>query len=307
MLVNLCPFFKRKFYFVLYTLAILISCIFFSCDQSSLKKNAYEPTFSTDSTNKKVLKWGVPTRGYYEMEEPLVNYLNRKLKNIRIQIIASNTLEDFLVRLRKKEFDITIHNGLAALEQEQNGYTIVGKIANDDTYRGIILVNKDSVINNFSDLTGKTISSPGKEALAGHMMPMYFLHQNGVNVKTDFNILNLGSFESVILNVYQGNCSAGFCMLSMWNDFIKKRPEIKSRVELKWTTPALPNLALIFRNDMEVKVSEELKAFIFSISNATAEGKKVLETLGGTPLVPANTSTYYPMKKFIKEYNSIFQ
>jgi phosphonate transport system substrate-binding protein len=74
---------------------------------------------------------------------------------------------------------MTTISGLLALDLEKNGYTIVGKVADDNAYRGIILVNKDSAINRFRDMAGKTISSPGKDALAGHMMPMYFLYQNG--------------------------------------------------------------------------------------------------------------------------------
>jgi phosphonate transport system substrate-binding protein len=138
-----------------------------------------------------VLTWGVNTPGYYELFGPLINYLNARIKNVHIQLIGSTNFEDYVRRLGKKEFDITTLSGLLALDQEHNGYTIVGKVEDDNAYRGIILVNKDSAINGFRDLSGKTISSPGKDALAGHMLPMYFLHQNGVNVKTGIISLTL--------------------------------------------------------------------------------------------------------------------
>jgi phosphonate transport system substrate-binding protein len=295
---------KRKNYSLAF--AILASFIFLSCDQLSSPKKAYEPVFSVDSAHKKLLTWGVNTPGYYEVFGPLVNYLNARLKDARIQLIGSNKFEEYVQRLGKKEFDMTTISGLLALDLEKNGYTIVGKVADDNAYRGIILVNKDSAINGFRDMAGKTISSPGKDALAGHMMPMYFLYQNGVNVKTGIKILNLGSFESVILNVYHGNCSAGFCMLSRWESFIKKRPEIESKVALKWTTPPMANVALIFRDGMDTKVSEELKTLIFSM-HTTEEGKKALEPYAVNQFVPANAGTYEPMKNFLEKYNSIFQ
>jgi phosphonate transport system substrate-binding protein len=297
---------KPKFYCLLFTRIILIGCLFSSCDRLGSNKKGYEPSFSVDSTHKKVLTWGVNTPGYYELFGPLINYLNARIKNIHIQLIGSSNFEDYVRRLGKKEFDITTLSGILALDQERNGYTIVGKVEDDNAYRGIILVNKDSAINGFRDLSGKTISSPGKDALAGHMLPMYFLHQNGVNVKTGIHILNLGSFESVILNVYHGNCAAGFCMRSRWEAFIKKRPEIQSKVALKWTTPSMTNVALVFRNDMDAKIREELKTLLFSM-HTTAEGKKALEPYAVNQFVPANTSTYAPLKKFLENYNAIFQ
>jgi phosphonate transport system substrate-binding protein len=297
---------KRKFYILPFTLIILVSCMFFSCDQFSSRKKIYEPTFSVDSSTRKMLSLALPNAGYYESFEPFVKYLNGRLKNIRIQIIAAKNFEDYLRRLGKREFDFTIVSGLIALDEEQNGYTIVGKIKDDDEYRGVIIVNKDSAISRCSDLNGKTIASPGKDALAGHMMPMYFLHQNGVNVKTGINILNLASFESAILNVYHGNCSAGFSSLSSWRGFIKKRPEIESKVQLKWTTNPMTNVALLFRKDLNTEVVEELKTLIFNMHNAV-EGRKNLKLFDANQFVPANTLTYYPLKKFLKEYNSLFQ
>jgi ABC-type phosphate/phosphonate transport system substrate-binding protein len=54
------------------------------------------------------------------------------------------------------------------------------------------------------------------------------------------------------------------------------------------------------------KIGEELKAIIFSM-HTTAEGKKALEPYAVNQFVPANTSTYAPLKKFLENYNSIFQ
>ncbi|MES1226598.1 MAG: phosphate/phosphite/phosphonate ABC transporter substrate-binding protein, partial [Bacteroidota bacterium] len=207
-------------------------------------------------------------------------------------------------KLDQKYFDFKITNGQRALESEKNGYSIVGKASDDDSYRGVILVNKDSSINNIADLKNKTIASPGEAALAGHMMPMLYLYKNGLNVKTDFRVLYSSSFESAILNIYLGKCSAGFSWISNWNSFIKRRPEIGSRVALQWKTPALINTAILFRNDMDSATTTELRSLLFSLNKST-EGRKALDPIGFTGFEFADSSTYLPVKTFLLEYNSV--
>ena len=283
-----------KWYFIFWCIGIL------SCNGHY--KN-YEPTFSPDSSNKKVLVFGLPNLSSYGDCDLFIKYLNKNLSKARIRILACSNADDYLNKLKKRAFDFTIINGSLVLDAEQNGYSIVGKMGDDDKYRSVIFVRKDSAINKFSDLTGKTLTTSGPNALAGTMMPLFFLYKNGVNVK-NIKRLYAPSFESTIMNVYLGRCSAGASKRAIAMDMLKQRPEIDSKLIIKWETPPLINNALFIRNDMDTLIAGELTKLIFTLQD-NEEGRKALIPLDVSKFEKATSETYRPLKEFLAEYNAV--
>jgi len=264
----------------------------------------YEPTFSPDSSNKKVLIFGLPNLSSYGDCDLFIKYLNKNLSKAKINVLACTNADDYLDKLKKRAFDFTIINGSLILDAEQNGYSIVGKMGDDDKYRSVIFVRKDSGINKFSDLAGKTLTTSGPNALAGTMMPLFFLQKNGVNVKRDVKRLYAPSFESTIMNVYLGRCSAGASKRAVAMDMLKQRPEIDSKLMIKWETPPLINNALFIRNGIDTATAGELTKLIFTLQDSE-EGRKALIPLDVSKFEKATSETYTPLKKFLAEYNAV--
>src|SRR6476620_5727190 len=198
------------------------------CNSCKGKSKSYEPTYTVDSSQKKTLLFAVPTQAFYEMNAPLVNYLNQHLQDVRIQMVASSDFAGYIDRLNKGLFDLATPNGIMILNYIRHSYTLIGEAVGQEPNAGAILVHKDSMITNFSDLKGKSIATVGIPALPGHMLQMVYLAKKGVNVNKEIKLKQVESFESVILNIYLGKCSAGFTTVNGWNSFLKRRPEVAS-------------------------------------------------------------------------------
>jgi len=69
-------------------------------------------------------------------------------------------------------------------------------MGDDENFRGIILVRKDSAIENVADLKGKAVSYPAPTALAAAMMPQYYLQTHGLDVMNDLDNRYVGSQAS---------------------------------------------------------------------------------------------------------------
>jgi phosphonate transport system substrate-binding protein len=268
------------------------------------KANSYEPTYSVDTSQKKTLLYGVPTQAYYETHTAFVNYLNEHLQDIHLQIVASSDFSIYVDKVNKGVFELAIANGIMALDSNHIGYSVACESVGEEPNAGVILVHKDSSINNFLDLKGKTIATPGSPALPGHMFQMLYLFKKGLNVNRDIKLKYLESFESVILNIYLGKCSAGFTAINGWRSFLKKRPEIASKVELKWVTSAAPGNTVLIRNTVNEKTASHIKNLILTMNN-NEEGRKALSDLGYTKFVAADNNTYLPLRNFLKEYKEL--
>ena len=280
---------------------VLFILLFSACRQ---KTNSYEPTYSIDSSQKKTLSYGVPTQAFYETYSSFVNYLNEHLQGIHIQIVASSDFSAYVQKVSNRQFDLAIANGIMALDSSRFGYQLAGEAIGEEPNIGVILVNKDSAINKFSDLKGKSIASLESPALQGYMLPMVYLLKKGLNVNRDIKLKYLESFESIILNVYLGKCSAGFASISGWHNFVKKRPELVSKVVVKWVTPPTAGNTLFIRNNLNEKTASQLKSIILGM-HKNEHGRKALADLGYAKFVPTDNNTYRPLRNFLKEYKEL--
>ena len=267
------------------------------------KTNNYEPVYSEDSLQTKTLLYGVSTHAFHELNTAFAKYLNERLDSARFELVASSYFSAYVDKLEKRYFDMAGANGFMTLESIRNGYSILAASVDNDANAGVIIVNKDSSINNFSDLEGKSIASAGSPAL-GHMLPMVYLVKKGLDVNNKVKLKYVESFESVILNVYLGRCSVGFATINGWHSFIKRRPEIASKVALKWITPAVPGNTLLIRNTVNKKTVSQLKNLILTM-HMNEQGRKALANLGYIKFVAADSNTYLPFKDLLKEYREL--
>jgi len=280
---------------------VLFFLLFATCKP---KSNPYEPKYSLDSAQKKTLSYGVPTQSYYEIHSAFVTYLNDHLPNLHIQTIASSNFSAYIDKVKGRSFDLALANGIMALDSTRLGYSILGTSVEEVANAGVILVNKDSSINHFSDLKGKTVVSTPYPALGGYMLPMLYLLKNGVNVNKEIKLKYLESFESVILNIYLGKCSAGFTTINGWNSFLKRRPEVAAKVIKKWETAPVGGNPLLIRNDVGKETISQLRTVILTM-HLNEKGKKALADIGYLKFIRTDSNTYQSLKNVLKEYREL--
>ena len=97
------------------------------CNSCKEKTKGYEPTYSVNNPQKKTLLFAVPTQAFYEMNAPLVNYLNQHLQDVRIQMVAGSDFAAYIDRLNKGLFDLATPNGIMILNYIRHSYTLIGE------------------------------------------------------------------------------------------------------------------------------------------------------------------------------------
>lgn len=285
-------------------ITFLLPLFLIACD--SQKQESYTPTYTdTQAGHPEVLIFGVlPIHNPQHLHEtygPLVEYLNRNLPGITIQLEASRSYEEFEKKLYSRRFHFALPNPYQTLNSLKHGYHIFAKMGEDDKFRGIILVRKDSGINRVADLKGKTVSFPAPTALAATMMPLSFLHSHGLDVNKDINRLFSGSHESSIMNVSLGKSDAGATWLPPWQAFIEHNPGLSAELEVKWETPHLVNNGLVARDDIPPEMVEKVRSLLVTL-HTHEEGRRLLAALLLTHFENATEATYQPVRDFLKKY-----
>lgn len=234
---------------------------------------------------------------------PLIQYLNKNIPEQHFELEASTSYKAFDEKLKNHEPDFILPNPYQTLEALESGYTIFAKMGDDENFRGILIVRKDSDIKNIKDLKGKTISYPAATALAATMMPQYYLYQHGLDVMNDTKSLYVGSQESSIMNVYLKNSQAGGTWPPPWKAFVQANPEKASAMEVRWTTESLPNNSLMARKDIPKELVDQVKSLLLHL-HESEEGRSILLGIGLNQFEVADQNTYLPVKNFLKTFEA---
>ena len=270
---------------------------------------AYAPRFADQPPRKErpVYLFGVhplhnPKR-LFEVYQPLVDYLNRHLGDAWIKLEASRDYAAFDAKLASGRFHLALPNPYQTLVATEHGYLIFGKMGDDDNFRGIILVRKDSGIRAVADLKGKAVSYPAPTALAATMLPQWYLHRHGLDVMHDIENRYVGSQESSIMNVYQGSTAAGATWPPPWRALSRERPELARELEVIWRTESLPNNGLVARADLPPATVAEIGQLLFHLHEHD-EGRRILAAMELSRYEPASTATYRPVREFLKKFEA---
>lgn len=289
---------NRNIFFVLLFLIFICGC---------QKKNVheYEPQYSENPPlqKKTVYIFGVhplhnPKR-LFEVYQPMVSFINARLNGSELRLEASRNYSTYEKKLFSGYFHFSLPNPYQTIVSTQHGYKIFGKMGDDENFKGIILVRKDSGIEKVSDLKGKIVSYPAPTALAATMMPQWYLHTHGININNEIKNSYVGSQESSIMNVYLKKSAAASTWPPPWYAFIKERPEVAQEVMIKWETTSLPNNGFVVRRDVPKDVVAQVAEIIFSL-HTHPEGRKILSAMQLSRYEEANGTTYDPVKKFME-------
>lgn len=267
---------------------------------------AYKPTFSAQS-KLKISKYVIgihplhnPKR-LFEVYGPIVDFLNSHIPEADFSLEASRNYEEFDKKLYSGHFDFAMPNPYQTITSLNHGYRVFGKMADDDDFRGIILVRRDSGINTVADLKGKAVSYPAPTALAATLMPQYYLHTHGININRDIENRYVGSQESSIINVLRGHVAAGATWPVPWKTFSKENPQLADQLEVKWQTEPLQNNGWVVRKDLPKEVTDKFAALLFNLDQHE-QGRAMLARIPVTRFEPANNDSYGPVQAFIATF-----
>lgn len=285
---------------------LLLIVVLAGCGKSD--ETAYAISFSPQGKDKlKEYVVGIhPLHNPQRLNEvygPIIEYINIHIPEVHFRLEASQNYEEFDKKLYAGHFDFAMPNPYQTVRSLKYGYRVFGKMGDDENFRGIILVRKDSGIHEVSDLKGKVVSYPALTALAATMMPQYYLHTHGIDVNKDIENRYVGSQESSILNVFRKHVAAGATWPVPWKTFSAEHPEMANELEVKWQTEPLQNNGWVVRKDVSPAIAEKFQALLFSL-NKTDDGKQMLARLPISRFEEATDQTYQPVKDFLTIFSA---
>ena len=236
-----------------------------------------------------------------EAYQPLIDYLNQQFPELRFELEASRDYQAYEQKFRAREPDVLLPNPWQSIEAMKVGYHVIAMAGDAEDFKGIFIVRKDSQIEKPSDLKGKTVSYPSHTALAACIMPQYFLHQHGINIRNDIQNAYVGSQESSIMNAYLGKSAAAATWPPPWRLFQKDYPAEAAALKVVWETPSLLNNSVMVRDDLPADIRQKLKKLLTELTNVP-EGQAILSSMSMARFHPADDNSYTKVREYLSNF-----
>ncbi|MES9944864.1 MAG: PhnD/SsuA/transferrin family substrate-binding protein [Candidatus Thiodiazotropha sp.] len=267
---------------------------------------SYQPTFSsTPPDTETVYLFGVhPLHNpqyLYKVFGPLMDYLSEQIAGVRFKLEASRNYAAYDKKLYAHKFHFSLPNPYQTINAVDKGYRVFAKMGDDNNFRGIILVRRDSDIRQVSDLSGKAVSYPAPTALAATMMPQYYLQTHGVDVMQELDNRYVGSQESSVMNVYLKQTAAAATWPPPWLALAKQRPELKKELKVIWETEPLINNGLVVSPDVPVTIVQQVHDLLINL-HTHQQGREILEPMELSRFESANDDSYRVVRDFIDNF-----
>lgn len=201
---------------------------------------------------------------------PIFKYLSAK-SGLEIRFSTAQDIPTFEKRVISGEYDIAYMNPYHyTVFQKVPGYQAIAK-QKDKRIKGIVVVRKDSDIQDLKELHQRTLAFPSPAAFAASVIPRSQMDLQGIDIEPKY----VSSHDSVYMGIQRGFFVAGGGVLRTFNN---TSPEVRDQLRILWTTPTYTSHAIAVHPRLAPEVVEKLKQAMMMM-NDDPEGRELLKAI----------------------------
>ncbi|EJH9755781.1 phosphonate ABC transporter substrate-binding protein [Escherichia coli O145:H28] len=226
---------------------------------------------------------------------PFLQDMEKKL-GVKVNAFFAPDYAGIIQGMRFNKVDIAWYGNLSAMEavDRANGQVFAQTVAADGSpgYWSVLIVNKDSPINNLNDLLAKrkdlTFGNGDPNSTSGFLVPGYYVFAKNNISASDFKRTVNAGHETNALAV--ANKQVDVATNNTEN--LDKLKELK----VIWKSPLIPGDPIVWRKNLSETTKDKLYDFFMNYGK-TPEEKAVLERLGWAPFRASSDLQLVPIRQ----------
>ena len=225
---------------------------------------------------------------------PLGKYLERET-GMKIDWTPVNDYPAVVEAMAAKKIDMAWLGGVTFVQVRARTGTAIPIVQReeDEKFTSKIIASTSAGINSLADLKGKNFAFGSASSTSGHLMPRYFLKQNGIEPDRDFKrIAFSGAHDATAAWVESGRVEAGALNTSVWEKLIEQRKVDTTKVKVIFTTPPYFDYNWTVRGDLDPALVKKLTDAFLKLSRSNPEHKEILDLQRATRFVPTRVENY---------------
>jgi phosphonate transport system substrate-binding protein len=230
---------------------------------------------------------------------PLSEYLAKELG----VPVKYNNVVDYAATvegLAAKKLDMVWYGGFTFTQaRKRTGNAIpVASRQEDLEFKSHFIAGKGSGIGSLKELKGKTFSFGSVSSTSGHLMPRYFLMQNGIVPERDFkNVAFSGAHDATALWVESGKVDAGALNFLVWDKLVQAKKVDLEKVAVFWTTPPYVDYVWAVRGDLDPALVGKITEAFTKLNYANPEHRRIMDLQRTKKYVRVKPEDFKPIEE----------
>ena len=178
----------------------------------------------------------------------------------------------------------------------------------DVGFTTVFITQTDTAIRSLPDLKGKRFAVASRDSSHAAILPLYFLHQNGIVPDQDLTLLRFDtdvgkhgdtgtSEEEVVRAVSNREADAGALGKATWEADVAAGRIDPQKLRIFWTSPGYCHCNFTARADFPAELAQRFTQAILAMDYQKPGHKKIMDLEGLTRWVPGRTEGYRELEE----------
>ena len=231
--------------------------------------------------------------------ETVSNYLSEEL-DLEVRYVPSVSYAALVTAFEQGDIQLGWFGSLTGVQARSAvpGSQAIVQRARDASFHSVFIAGAGVEADDLSDLEGLTFTFGSESSSSGHLMPRYYMIQEGVDPDADLSGVPgySGSHDKTWQLVETGSYQSGALSEAVWESAVDNERVDTSRVRAFYTTPPYHNYNWSVRADADSTFgdgfTQRLQDALISLDPSVEIGAEILELFNAEAFVETTNENY---------------
>ena len=238
--------------------------------------------------------------------EPLVEYLAEQLQ-IPCTLTIPDSYGDLVTLFHNREVDLAHFGGytfIQAAEQDQAIPLVMRSI--DTRFTSFFIVGGASTAQTMADLEGQVLSFGAALSTSGHMMPRYFLQQEGIVPESFFSAIRYsGAHDQTAYLVRDGLAQVGAAKATTIRSMFRENLLTEDDIRVLWETPPYADYVWAIHAELGEELAFRVRMAFLSLTPENARHGEILARVDATGFIPADLDDFARLESIFQQEGAL--
>jgi phosphonate transport system substrate-binding protein len=233
--------------------------------------------------------------------QPFIDYLQMKT-GAKVELTVPTNYAAVVETVSSDRVDIAYFGGFTFVQASARaGALPLVQRERDQNFHSLFITQPKSSIHSLNDLKGHSFAFGDVNSTSGHLMPAYFMQQQGVDRAVLDKAIYTGGHDATALAVANGKIDAGAMDELVYARMIKEDKLKESQVRVFYTTPPFFDYVWAARKGLDPATAKAFSDAMLALDPANTGQKTILDLLAASKYVKADNSSYDPLRQAAKD------
>jgi phosphonate transport system substrate-binding protein len=233
--------------------------------------------------------------------QPFIDYLQMKT-GAKIELTVPTNYAAVVEAVSNDRVDIAYLGGFTFVQASARaGATPLVQRERDQNFHSLFITQPKSPIRSLNDLQGHSFAFGDVNSTSGHLMPAYFMQQQGVDQAVIDKAIYTGGHDATALAVANGKVDAGAMDELIYQRMITEGKLREAQLRVFYSTPPFFDYVWAARKGLDPALAKGFADAMLALDAGNPEQKKILDLLSASKYVKAQDSSYGPLRQAAKD------